>query len=559
MVLGLRVGGGGHLDALGTGEVLLPGEVAAGAVDEPGEDTGALLGDEDVGQVVDLAFLGDDPFEGDQAHAAPEGEAAGADLGAVVAEQPELVGGLEGEEVLAHPAGLDLVAAGEQLDPGLVEAVAGLELGADDDAPAVEFGEVGGVAVEGLGHEEAGRGRVGVVAEELDHDVEEDGLAVLALAVEEGHDLGADVAADRVAEQQVQEVAGLAAFLVVAEGVGEEAVPARGAHPGGGEGGGAGVVVDLRVGRDDRTGAQVDDAAGGAQGVGVGVEEGGVEDHAGGGLGLGQHGVHAGGGQGSAAVPAQVGIGVDAAGVVVGDALGHLAGGPQDGVVLVELPAVGGPAVPADAGDVPVVASVEVDEELGVAAVGEGVGKQAVRTGLRARIMARLGLGGGPRGGRGGGALRGGSRAGCTRSRSAVEGLYGRLGGLRGMGRMGRMGGMGSLGHLGSLRGRLGVEEALLDGAPVPGRLGGAWDRWVLQDLLGCGHGVEDRPLAGAVGHPRAFPMCRGCRAPAARPERMTAELCRSWVGRAVRAASRRSCSAALWVRCPAETRPPTV
>lgn len=39
--------------------------------------------------------------------------AAGADLGAVVAQQPELVGGVEAEEVLAHAAGFDAVAAGE--------------------------------------------------------------------------------------------------------------------------------------------------------------------------------------------------------------------------------------------------------------------------------------------------------------------------------------------------------------------------------------------------------------------------------------------------------------
>ena len=84
---------------------------------------GPSLVDEFVGEVVDLAVVGDDPFEGDQADPAPEGVAAGADFGAVVAEQPEFVGGVEAEEVLAHAAGLDAVAAGQELDAGFVELV----------------------------------------------------------------------------------------------------------------------------------------------------------------------------------------------------------------------------------------------------------------------------------------------------------------------------------------------------------------------------------------------------------------------------------------------------
>jgi hypothetical protein len=41
----------------------------------------------------------------------------------------------------------DAVAAGEQLDAGLVELVAGADFGTDVDAPAMEFGEVGGVGL----------------------------------------------------------------------------------------------------------------------------------------------------------------------------------------------------------------------------------------------------------------------------------------------------------------------------------------------------------------------------------------------------------------------------
>ncbi len=74
---------------------------------------------------------------------------------------------------------------------------------------------------------------------------------------------------------------------------------------------------------------------------------------------------------------AQFGVGVDAARVVGGDVLRHLAGGPEDGVVLVGLPAVAGPVVPAESWDVAVVAAVQSYEQLGVAAVGEGVGQQS--------------------------------------------------------------------------------------------------------------------------------------------------------------------------------------
>ncbi len=209
-----------------------------------------------------LRVVGDDAFEGDQAHAAPEGEAAGADFGFVVAQQPEFVGGFEGEGVLAHAAGLDAVAAGQQFDAGLVELVAGLDLRADVHAPAVELGQVGGVAFERFGHQEARRGCVGVVAEEFHHDVEQDGLAVLSCPPQEGQDLGADVAGDRVAEQQVQVVDHFLAFGVVAEGVGQEAQPARDRGLLGSDGGGAGVEVLVRVGVPEESGAQVDDAAG---------------------------------------------------------------------------------------------------------------------------------------------------------------------------------------------------------------------------------------------------------------------------------------------------------
>lgn len=152
------------------------------------------------------------------------------------------------------------------------------------------------------------------------------------------------------------------------------------------------MEVLIRVGGFGQAGAQVDDAVGGAQGVGVGVQPGGVQDHAGGGLGLGEHGLDAGGRQGSAAVLLQGGGGEEAAGVVGGDVLGQVAGGPQDGVVFVDLPARGVPPVPADAGHVPVVVGIQLDEQFGVAAVRQGVRQEPVRGRLTGRGMPGVGL-----------------------------------------------------------------------------------------------------------------------------------------------------------------------
>jgi len=70
--------------------------------------------------------------------------------------------------------------------------------------------------------------------------------------------------------------------------------------------------------------------------------------------------------------------GVLAGGVGGGEVFADLTGGPQDGVALVDLPAGGVPPVPAQAGDVAEVGLVELDEEFGVAAVGERAGPQAV-------------------------------------------------------------------------------------------------------------------------------------------------------------------------------------
>ncbi len=70
----------------------------------------------------------------------------------MVSNEPEFVGGCEGEEVLPHAAGLDPVTASEKLEAGFVELVSGLDLGADDDPPTVKLSELRGMTVEGTGH-----------------------------------------------------------------------------------------------------------------------------------------------------------------------------------------------------------------------------------------------------------------------------------------------------------------------------------------------------------------------------------------------------------------------
>jgi hypothetical protein len=118
------------------------------------------------------------------------------------------------------------------LDLGFVEPVVLVDLGADDHPGAGEAGDLGVVAGERLLHEEAVGGGGGVVAEDPGEGFEEYAFAVAAGAVGEGQDVGADDADGGVADEALQvgdEV------LVVAEGVGEELVPAAGV------GGGVGV------------------------------------------------------------------------------------------------------------------------------------------------------------------------------------------------------------------------------------------------------------------------------------------------------------------------------
>ena len=140
----------------------------------------------------------------------------------MVAQEPELVGGGEGEEVTVHVAGCQTVAAGELLDLDLVEPGVLTDLAGDDEPGALEASDLGGVLDAGLHEEVAGRG-LAVVGEEPLEDFCEDGLAVGSGAVEEGEDLGGDAAGGCVACEEL-EVVGHAG--VPSEGLLEELVPA---------------------------------------------------------------------------------------------------------------------------------------------------------------------------------------------------------------------------------------------------------------------------------------------------------------------------------------------
>ena len=98
--------------------------------------------------------------------------------------------------------------------------------------------------------------------------------------VERADDLTADITGDGIAQEQLEESNHLLALTVVAERVGKEALPARGGRLLGAHGRGPGVDVLVRVRSLQTAGSQIDNAVGRAQGIGVGVQKGGVQHHA---------------------------------------------------------------------------------------------------------------------------------------------------------------------------------------------------------------------------------------------------------------------------------------
>ena len=113
-------------------------------------------------------------------------------------EQLELRG--EVEEVLPHEPGGDLVAAGECFDLGFVPAPAFLSFLCNDQAGAVELGEIGRVAFGIAGEERRHIGDGGVVAEDGGDGIDERAFAVGAGAVGEDEDVFGGEAGAAVAD-----------------------------------------------------------------------------------------------------------------------------------------------------------------------------------------------------------------------------------------------------------------------------------------------------------------------------------------------------------------------
>src|SRR5262249_21283629 len=153
--------------------------------------------------------------------------------GVVVAPYPRQVVGLEENlvaraefpRVLPHAAGPDAVAAGQRLDPGLVQGPPFVGFGADNQALAVQVRQLGEVPLAARREQQVGDGLDRVVAAyRLQDGADEGALAVGPRSIQDREPLLADVAGEAVAQQTLQEgdQAGVAA-----EDVAEAAFPGR--------------------------------------------------------------------------------------------------------------------------------------------------------------------------------------------------------------------------------------------------------------------------------------------------------------------------------------------
>ena len=101
----------------------------------------------------------------------------------MVADDEKFEGRLEVEVVLPHEARGDPVAAGQRLDLGFVPAAAFLRLLRNDQACAVQLGQVGRVSLVAAGEKSVHVGDGGVIAKYFGNGVEKRPLAVCAGAV----------------------------------------------------------------------------------------------------------------------------------------------------------------------------------------------------------------------------------------------------------------------------------------------------------------------------------------------------------------------------------------
>ena len=177
-VLRVEVGGGGGGDDLGRREpALLPIDAA---VEHPLQDARPFRL-ELVAELDVALLLRDGDRERNQVEAAADGLVHRAQAGLVVAADHQLELRQIVEEILAHEARRNLVAAGQRLDLGFGPAPTFLGLGGGDQASAAQAGEVGRVPIAEGGGEGLDRRGAVIVAEDAGDGVDEGALAVGAV------------------------------------------------------------------------------------------------------------------------------------------------------------------------------------------------------------------------------------------------------------------------------------------------------------------------------------------------------------------------------------------
>ena len=141
----------------------------------------------------------DEDGERDQVETAADGFVDIAQAWLVIAGDEQLELRAVGEEVLAHEAGADRVAAGECLDAGFRPVTAFLGFLGRHQPGAAQCGEVGGVPIVLRGGEGLHAGDRRVAAQQAGESVEEHALAVASGAVEEEQRMLFGDAGERIA------------------------------------------------------------------------------------------------------------------------------------------------------------------------------------------------------------------------------------------------------------------------------------------------------------------------------------------------------------------------
>jgi hypothetical protein len=254
---GVDVGGDAGIEP--EGEDVFAGEVVIGGVTDgvgwpqatalpleaaiygPAE-YGGPFGFELLGEIEVALWFWDCDSEGDEVQAAADGLVDAAERRLVIADDHELELGVELEEVLAHIAALEAIAAGEFLKLSLGPGLADFDFAGDGEAAAAQAGDLCRVAFGVRDHEHIGADGQGVAMPNTEHGINEHGLTVSAAAVEEEHGVFFDRAGEAIAGDALEVVL---ECLVIVGDAGEELGPqgVRGAGWGSGHGSNLGDVV----------------------------------------------------------------------------------------------------------------------------------------------------------------------------------------------------------------------------------------------------------------------------------------------------------------------------